>query len=63
MFENKNGLIYEITKTQSSIIKNLIGNEYKTEEIFDEEGNIIETIKYKFNLEKGEYEVIQEGAS
>jgi hypothetical protein len=39
-------------------IKVIDGEFYKTEEIKDEEGNIINTINYKFNLELGEYEII-----
>lgn len=58
MFTLENGLIYENITTQNSQIKNLIGNEYKSEEIKDEEENVIETKQYKFNLTTGEYEII-----
>jgi hypothetical protein len=51
-------LVYNVSDDECTTT--LIGNETKTEEIKDEiTGEVIGTNNYKFNLETGEYEVIQ----
>jgi hypothetical protein len=61
-YVNKNDVIYSVktitTPTQTATEEILIGTEICTEQIKDEQGNVIETITKKFNINTGEYEVI-----
>jgi hypothetical protein len=52
----------EITETPNQVvsIEKLIGCEIITEELKDEQGNIIDLKTYKFNSDKGEYEEVIE---
>lgn len=52
----------EITETPNQVvsIEKLIGCEIITEELKDEQGNIIDLKTYKFNTDKGEYEEVIE---
>lgn len=60
MYHIENGNVYRILSSANTDAAVVYCSEYKTEHIRDEETDeIIETKHYKFNIEIGDYELIE----
>jgi hypothetical protein len=54
----ENSLIIKKETTEQAVNEICIGNETFNEYIFDEQGSVTSTTIKKFNIEKGEYEIV-----